>query len=376
MTIRSITETRAITRGGPDGLVSVRSPVPREEWNSVLEGSPEATIFHTPEWIDACCEAGGLENVSRLYETADGARIVFPMVQRRAPRQMLRTIRSLPDGWGFGGAVGSRRVLREDVAMMLDDLEGSSARLIVKPGPLTGGAWLAAPARQRVPHVIHIVDLREGFGALWSHGFSSGTRNKIRKAEKRGVEVQWGSGSELVRVHWDIYLRWTIGRAKERGIPVSLGLALAKHRESLRRFEIVARHLGDRCQVWVASVDGQPAASTIVLSSGAYAHYWRSTSDQALAGPRYPNYLLLARQLEHAAEHGNEFFDMGESGGVSSLARFKEQFGAKPFPYEEVRFEPRIVTNAARVRDRLLQDASDLSLKSAALLKRMRTKIA
>jgi hypothetical protein len=41
-----------------------------------------------------------------------------------------------------------------------------------------------------------------------------------------------------------------------------------------------------------------------------------------------------------------------------------------------VRFEPRIVTNAVRVRDRLLQDASDLSLKSAALLKRMRTKIA
>jgi hypothetical protein len=365
-----------MTRGGPAGLVSVRSPIPREEWNSVLEGSPEATVFHTPEWIDACCEATGLENVSRLYETADGARIVFPMVQRRAPRPMLRTIRSLPDGWGFGGAVGSRCVLQEDVAMMLDDLGGSSARLIVKPGPLTGAAWLAAPARQRIPHVIHIVDLREGYGALWSNAFSSGTRNKIRKAEKKGVEVQWGSGSELMQAHWDIYLRWTIRRAKERGIPVSLGLALAKHRESLRRFEIVARHLGDRCQVWVASIDGQPAASTIVLSSGAYAHYWRSTSDHPLAGPRYPNYLLLARLLEHVAERGFERFEMGESGGVRSLARFKEQFGAKPFPYEEVRFEPRIVTNAVRVRDRLLQDASDLSLKSAAHVKRMRTKIA
>jgi len=372
MTIRSITKPRALTAGGRDGLVSVHSPVPREAWNSALEASPEATVFHTPEWIDACCEATGLENASRLYETADGARLVLPMVQRRAPRSMLRTIRSLPDGWGFGGAVGSRRVMREDVAMMLDDLVGSSARLIVKPGPLTGDAWLAAPASRRLPHVIHIVDLRKGYGALWSHGFSSGTRNKIRKAEKRGVEVQWGPGSELAQVHWDIYLRWTIGRAKERGIPVSLGLALAKHRESLRRFEIVARRLGDRCRVWVASIDGQPAASTIVLSSGAHAHYWRATSDQALAGPRYPNYLLLARVLEHVAEHGYEYFDMGESGGVRSLARFKEQFGAKPFSYEEVRFEPRIVTNAGRARDRLLQDASDLTLKSAAHLKRLR----
>jgi predicted N-acyltransferase len=222
--------------------------------------------------------------------------------------------------------------------------------------------------------VIHIVDLRKGYGALWSDDFSSGTRNKIRKAEKRGVEVQWGSGSELVQAHWDIYLRWTIRRARERGIPVSLGLALAKRRESLRRFEIVARHLGDRCQVWVASVDGQPAASTIVLLSGAYAHYWRSTSDQALAGPRYANYLLLARLLEYATERGHEYVERGESGGVRSLIDFKERLGARPFPYEELRFEPRIVTNAVRVRDRFLQDASDLSLKSAGLLKRSRAR--
>jgi hypothetical protein len=305
MAIRSIAEPRAMTAGAADGLVSVRSPVPREEWNSVLEASREATIFHRPEWIDACCEATGLENVSRLYETSDGARFVFPMVQLRTPRSILRTIRSMPDGWGSGGAVGSRRVMPQDVALMLDDLVGSSARLIVKPGPLTTSAWLAAEARRRVPRTVHIVDLREGFGALWSHGFSSKTRNKIRKAEKMGVEVHWGPGSELVQVHWDIYLRWTIRRARDRGIPVSLGLALAKLRESLRRFEIVARCLGDRCQVWVASIGGQPAASAIVLLGGAYAHYWRSTSD----GPRYANYLLLARVLEHAAERGHEYLE-------------------------------------------------------------------
>ena len=64
-----------------------------------------------------------------------------------------------------------------------------------------------------------------------------------------------------------------------------------------------------------------------MLSSGAYAHYWRATSDQALAGPRYANYLLLARVLEHVAEHGCEYVERGESGGVRSLIEFKERFG-------------------------------------------------
>ena len=170
-------------------------PVPREEWNSVLEASPEATIFHRPEWIDACCEATGLENVSRLYETADEPGSSFRWCSVRAPRSMLGTIWSLQDGWGFGGAVGSRRVMREDVAMVLDDLVGSSARLIVKPGPLTGDAWLAAPASKESRTSSTSSIFERATERFWSDDFSSGTRNKIRKAEKKGVEVHWGPGS-------------------------------------------------------------------------------------------------------------------------------------------------------------------------------------
>jgi hypothetical protein len=337
-----------------------------------LEASTEATIYHTPEWLDACCAAGGFDDASRLYETADGRQIIIPMVRHRAPRPMLQTTWSMPDGWGFGGAIAPGRVVSEDAAMVLDDVLGATPRLIVKPGPMTGGAWLAAPARERLPHTTHIVDLRDGFGTIWSNRFSSGTRNKIRKAEKRGVEIKWGSGSELAAVHWDVYLRWSIRRAKDRGIPVAVGLALAKRRESLGRFETVARCLRERCQVVVAWTDGRPAASTIVLWGGAHAHYWRSASDQALIGHRYANDLLVARLLEDAAERGCEYLDMGESGGVRSLAEFKERFGAKPVSHEELRFEPRIVTNAIRARNLLLRGASELTLRGAARLRHLR----
>jgi hypothetical protein len=355
-----------------DSLVRVLSPAPRDKWRSVLEASSEATIFHTPEWLDACCAAGGFDDASRLYETGDGRQIIVPMV--RAPRPMLQTTWSMPDGWGFGGAIGPGQVVPEDVAIVLDDVLGTTPRLIVKPGPMTGGAWIAAPARERLAHTVHIVDIREGFGALWSNRFSSGTRNKIRKAQKEGVEVQWGTGGDLMKVHWDIYLRWTVRRAKERGVPVPVALALAKRRESLARFETIARCLGERCQVGIASIDGRPAASTIVLWSGAHAHYWRSASDQELVGRRYANYLLLARALEDAAERRYRYVDMGESGGVRSLIDFKEHFGAKPISHEELRFEPRIVTNAIRARDLVLRGASGVTLTGASRLRRFRAK--
>jgi hypothetical protein len=316
--------------------------------------------------MDACCAHGRFEDASRLYETTDGRQIVVPMVRRRALGRRLATAWSMPDGWGLGGAVGSAPVGPEDVALVVDDLRSVSPRVIVKPGPLTGGAWNGAAAQERVPHTMHVIDLRHGLEALWSKRFSGRTRNKIRKAEKDGVEIQCGAGTELVKLYWDIYLRWTLGRAERRGIPGGIALASAKRRESLERFEAVARCLDERCQVLVAWIGGRPAASIILLLDGAYAHYWRAASDQALIGQRYANYLLLARAIEAAAERGYEHMDLGESGGVRSLMAFKEQFGAEPVSHEELRFEPRVVTKAVRARNRFVQAASDVTLRSLA----------
>ena len=48
----------------------------------------------------------------------------------------------MPDGWGLGGAITPGRVTPEDVATVLDDLLTTTPRLIVKPGYLSGGAWV------------------------------------------------------------------------------------------------------------------------------------------------------------------------------------------------------------------------------------------
>jgi hypothetical protein len=252
--------------------------------------------------------------------------------------------------------------------LVLHDLLRDSVRLVVNPGPVTGGAWAAAAAQARVRHDVHVVDLRQGFDALWSSAFSSDTRNKVRKAEKRGVDVQWAPGSQLMRVYWDLYLRWTTQRAKDRGIPVPVAIAAAKHRDPLDRLETIGGVVGDRCQIMVARVDGRPAAAVIALIDGVQAHYWRAVSDKTLVHRRYANHLLLARLLERASAHGCQLVHMGESGGVRSLIQFKEHFGAQPVSYDELRFEPTIVTSAVRAREHVLQAAEGLALRGAARL--------
>jgi putative intracellular protease/amidase len=350
----------------PTKALHVVSPAPLYMWQAIWEASREATIFHRPEWLAACCHTEGFEDASRLYETVDGARIVFPLVRSPALLPRWRTTWSMPVGWGLGGAFGSRALRTADVASMLNHLRGDAGPLVISPGPVTGGAWESIAAPVRVRHDAHVVDVRGGFEALWSKAFSSDTRNKVRKARKRGVEVEWGPGSELVDVHWDIYLRWTRQRAATRGIPAAVALALAKRREPLVRYQAIATHLGERCQVAVARVDGEPAASVIALVGGVHAHYWRATSDQALVRRRYANHLLVASVLERAAADGSAFVHMGESGGRRSLIEFKEHFGARPVSYHELRFGPTAVTKAVRARERLVQAAEGFAVRSVA----------
>lgn len=371
MTARTHARPKHALASGPRGRVfDVTVPAPRDAWVEVWEASAQATIFHRPEWLDACCKTGDYEDVSRLYETLDGERIVFPLVRCRASRPASRGTWSMPVGWGLGGAFGSRRLVSDDVALMLEDLLRDSARLVVSPGPLTAGAWRGTPAQARVRHDAHVVAVGEGFDSLWSKVFSSDTRNKVRKAHKRGVEVQWGPATDLLRFYWNIYLRWTRHQASERGIPVAVALALAKHREPLARYEAIARHLGDRCQVAVARVDGEPAASVIALLDGVHAHYWRAASDQPLVRRRYANHLLLAHTLERAAAQGCHFVHLGESGGKQSLMQFKEHFGGRPVSYDELRFGPVALTRAVQARDHLVRGAERLAVRGAARVRR------
>jgi hypothetical protein len=161
-------------------------------------------------------------------------------------------------------------------------------------------------------------------------------------------------------------MRWTVHQASERGIPAPLAVALARRREPLARYQAIARELGERCQIVLARVHGEPAASVIVLLGGVHAHYWRATSDRGALGRSYANHLALARVLERACSNGCHYLHMGESGGKASLIQFKEHFGAEPVSYDELRLGPVGMTLAVRARERAIQRAGIIAIRAAA----------
>ena len=163
-----------------------------------------------------------------------------------------------------------------------------------------------------VPRLAHVLELEGGFARVWGEALHGTARTAVRKAERSGSP--W-SGTRPA--DWCPCSTSSIERSLDRWAAAARAAgarALARsRRDSLRKFELIARTLGEACRIWVAWRDRQPAAAILVLQ-GTNASYVRGMMDKELAGPTRANYLLHKLAIEEACEAGCRHYDMGETG--------------------------------------------------------------
>jgi hypothetical protein len=327
----------------------------RSAWERAAAGDRTAVASQTPAWMDAACSVARWRDATRLYEEADGRRLILPLARRERGIDPLSAEHSMPTGWNMGGLLTADGPLRpEDVQAVAGDLRRRSVlELTVRPRPDEDEHWAAAvPANlPRSARLIQVVDLRSGFSDLWEHAFASNVRRNCRRAAKTGLTVDCDDTGRLVPVFDRLY-RLSVSRwAAHQREPAQLARWRAGRRDSPQKFRAVADRLGDACRVWVASRGGEPAAAIIVLTHGAAVTYWRGAMDRDVAAGTGANELLHRLAIERACAEGALTYDMGESAADSGLARFKRGFGAHDVHVRTYRFE-RLPVDAAREASR------------------------
>lgn len=328
-----------MTRAEP--TLRVTSPAPRDRWEAVLAADPNALVFQTPRWTDCACEFGSYEDASRLYELPNGRDVVVPMVRRRHRPTRLSTEASLPPTWDPGGIVAPAGARRDDLAWVLRDLAGRGVlRTSLRPAPLDASAWaeVRPPGAAVVPRLAHVLELDGDFARLWKERFTGTARTAVRKAERSGLTVERDTSGRLVPVVYELFERSIDRWACNQHEPLALARWRRRHRDPLRKFELISRTLGETCRIWVAWCSGRPAAAILVLQE-TNASYVRGMMDKDLAGPTRANYLLHRLAIEEACRAGCRYYDMGETGPSNTLAQFKTRFGARPYRYAEYHLE-------------------------------------
>jgi hypothetical protein len=248
----------------------------------------------------------------------------------------------MPSTWGNGGLLSADPVSARDVAAVVAELSTSRAlTTTVRPDFEQAPLWVA-PARAvgalELAGVHHVLDLDREFDQLWA-GFSKMARKAIRKAEKEHVTVEECYGPAAVLEFYRLYEGWIDHRARQRGIPLAVARRLGHTNEPLPRLLTLSDALGKAFTVWVARRDGVAVAAMITLVQGNVALAWRAASDRDVAGPARAMDLVHRHAIEFATLRGCRYYNMGESGGVESLMRFKTRFGATPREVPGFRFE-------------------------------------
>jgi hypothetical protein len=281
---------------------------------------------------------GGYRDASRLYEFGDHVRAVLPLFGSRLP---FGARQSPPAAWGFGGLLATAPLTANHIRAVLNDLgRHASSVTQIRPNPIDADLWreAAPPGWAPLSRTAHILDLSGGFENVWARRFRQDTRNRVRRAQRAGLEVECDADGRLIPEFYGLLRRSFERWGHRQHEPMALARWRGSRRDPESKFYAIAKSLGSVFRLWIARLGGEPAAAILVLQDRE-AHYTRGAMDEKLAGPTFANYLLHSLAIEAACNAGCCNYHMGETGGSASLAQFKSRFGAAAVPYSEYRYE-------------------------------------
>src|SRR5256886_17149474 len=230
---------------------SIIDPLRDPRWAEFVERHPQASVFHTPGWLEALRRTYGSEPLAytttpRGVELANG--IVFCRVSSRITgRRMV----SLPFSDHCEPLVGRR----EDLEGLLQTVERDRARegwIYVEIRPRTASAAPREGVEPVQRFAFPTIDLNPGLEEIAGRFHADCIRRKIRRAEREGVTYGEGQTEAPLAKFYALLLR----TCRRRQLP-------PQPRDWFRN---LVDSLRDRMKIRLASKDGRPIASTWTLS--------------------------------------------------------------------------------------------------------------
>jgi FemAB-related protein (PEP-CTERM system-associated) len=274
----------------------------------------EVPLSRHPGWLTVLAE--GLDHVPIGLEAVDGDRTCgwLPLAHVRSVF-FGRFLVSLPYLNTAGVAAeddATARLLVDRAVQLADELKVRYLELRhecpLKHPALT--ARLSSKVHMRLPLPLT--------GAqLWKQ-IPSKARNQVRKGQKSGLSVVWGS-DELLPEFYAVFSH----NMRDLGTPV-YGRGL---------FRAVLRQFPGRTELCVLRAGRLPVAAALLL-------HGRGVTEVPSAGalraynPSCANMLMYWHLLERAVDRRQAVFDFGRSTRDSGTHAFKKQWGAVPEPAE------------------------------------------
>jgi len=310
-------------------------PVSDSRWAEFVGKHPAASIFHTPEWLEA---------LRRTYSYKPIAITTSPLGC------------SLTNGIPFCGIsswLGGRRLVSlpfsDHCAPLAEDSTGLTSLLASLRESVDRKKWKCAEIRttgsllsdsegfeESKSFFLHKLDLRPCLDDIFRNFHKDCVQRKIQRAMREGLTQETGRSALLL----DQFYRLLLMTRRRHGVPP----------QPLAWFRNLVSCLGDKVKIRIASKDENPVAGILTLQNKQRLVYKYGCSDERfnqLGGMQ----MLLWKAIEDAKTGQVTEFDMGRSDCANSgLVTFKDRWGATRTRLTYLRYP--------RVRFRSIRDAT------------------
>lgn len=290
-------------------------PLSDPRWARLTEEHPDASIFHTAQWLSALRRTYGYRPLA-FTTSPPGAPLTNGIVFCEVNSWLTgRRLVSLPFADHCEPLVSEASDAESPLLHAVDEVDRRRYKSI-EIRPVSWQPSAAGPLRESSQFVLHRLDLRPPIDTVYRGMHKDCIQRKIRRAEREQLEYQEGASDELLQKFYGLL---TITR-RRHGLPP----------QPLRWFRALIDSFGPRLKIRVASKNGTAVASTLTLSHRRTMVYKYGCSDHA-ANALGGMPLLMWRTIEDAKSNGQELLDMGRSDlDNPGLIAFKGHYGAQP----------------------------------------------
>lgn len=300
-------------------------PFEDPRWQAFVDKHPNASVFHTPEWLEAISRTYGYIPIAFTTSAPDeelkngllfchvrswltGSRMVsLPFSDHCEP---------LCDTDEF-------EALAHSIQSTLNAKECKYLELRPVDKRFSGGAE-AAGFQVKEKHLLHRLDLHPSQEDLFESFHKDSVQRRVRHAERSGLVERIGRSESLLR---DFYRLCVLTRKRQRLPP-----------QPYAWFQNLVECLGDNLEIRAAYKDEIPVASIMTLRFRNTVYYKYGCSDA-----RYHHMaatpLLFWRAICDAKSKGATQFDFGRTEmDNAGLIAFKSKWAGEPQTLNYLRF--------------------------------------
>lgn len=305
--------------GTPGMQLQVSHDVDWEEWQTVADGCPYATFFHTPSWLRVFAQTyPGVRIATRRFQFEDGRSAIFPLLERRVRAGLTTLYESTAEGC-YGGWISSDDLPTEDIGGMCQWILTNCRSLVWRTNPLNQVARLSDLSSEAdTTEILPLTDFDDEESLLRNYKHS--VRKQINKAKRANLHVRpaetWSHWEAYLRIYESAVERW--GKKAYIHYPPKLFRSL---------FDLGS----SRVKLWLVTANDEIVGGNLNFYQGRHAVEWHAAFDAKSFALGARNFLVHNIILD-ARSAGYAYYDFNPSGPLEGARRFKQTFGTKSLP--------------------------------------------